>query len=65
MKKKILIISDHAQSPSGVGVQTNYLVKGLLTKKDMTFIQLGAAIKHSNYDTVKVCDNFLIKPIDK
>ncbi len=64
MKKKILIISDHAQSPSGVGVQTNYLVKGLLEKKDMTFIQLGAAIKHSNYDTVKVCDDFLIKPIN-
>jgi len=63
-KKKILIISDHALLSSGVGVQTRYLVEGLLKKNDMTFIQLGAAKKHSNYNTVKVCDDFFIKPIN-
>ncbi len=63
-KKKILIISDHALSPSGVGVQTKFLVEGLLKKNNYEFIQLGAAIKHQNYSTVKVNDNFYIKPID-
>lgn len=63
-KKKILIISDHALSPSGVGVQTKYLVEGLLKTNDYEFIQLGAAVKHQNYSTVKVNDNFYIKPID-
>lgn len=63
-KKKILIISDHALSPSGVGVQTKFLVEGLLKTNDYEFIQLGAAIKHQNYNTVKVNDNFYIKPID-
>jgi glycosyltransferase involved in cell wall biosynthesis len=64
LKKKILIISDHALSPSGVGVQTKFLVDGLLKKGDMTFIQLGGAVKHNNYNTVKVSDDFFIKPID-
>ena len=63
-KKKILIISDHALSPTGVGVQTKYLVEGLVKTKKYSFIQLGAAIKHSNYNTVKVNDDFFIKPID-
>lgn len=63
-KKKILIISDHALSPSGVGVQTKFLVEGLLKTNDYEFIQLGAAIKHQDYNTVKVNDNFYIKPID-
>ena len=31
-KNKILILSDHALSPSGVGVQTRFLVSGLLQK---------------------------------
>lgn len=63
-KKKILVISDHACAPSGVGVQTKFLVEGLIKKGDLKFIQLGAAIKHQNYDTVKINDDFLIKPID-
>ena len=63
-KKKILVISDHALSPSGVGVQTKFLVDGLLKKGSYEFIQLGAAIRHQNYNTVKVNDDFYIKPID-
>jgi hypothetical protein len=31
-KNKILILSDHALSPSGVGVQTRFLVDGLIKK---------------------------------
>ena len=64
MKKKILLISDHALSTSGVGVQSRHLVFGLLEKEEWTVRQFGAAVKHENYDTVKVTDDFFIKPID-
>jgi len=63
-KKKILLLSDHALSTSGVGVQSRYLMNGLISKGEWTVRQLGAAIKHANYDTVKVNDDFIIKPID-
>lgn len=64
MKKKILVISDHALSPSGVGVQTKLLIEGLIKKGDMTFIQLGGAVKHRSYKTIKVNEDFIIKPVD-
>ena len=63
-KKKVLILSDHALSTSGVGTQTRHLVSGLLEKEFWTFRQLGAALKHSDYRTVVVNDDFIIKPID-
>ena len=65
-KKKILVLSDHALSTSGVGVQTRHLIEGLLQKYpgEWTFRQFGAAIKHSDYRTVVVNDDFIIKPID-
>lgn len=63
-KNKILVISDHALSPSGVGVQTRFLIEGLIKKGDMSFIQLGAAVKHQDYKTVFVNEDFIIKPID-
>ena len=63
-KKKIIVLSDHALSTSGVGVQTRHLVEGLIEKGCWTFKQLGAAIKHSDYSLKKVNDDFIIKPID-
>ena len=63
-KKKILILSDHALSTSGVGTQTRHLVMGLLEKEEWTFRQFGAALKHTDYRTVVVNDDFIIKPID-
>jgi glycosyltransferase involved in cell wall biosynthesis len=63
-KKKILVLSDHALSTSGVGTQTRHLINGLIKKDCWTFRQLGAAIKHSDYRTVVVNDDFIIKPID-
>lgn len=63
-KKKILMISDHAYSPSGVGVQSKYLIEGLLKKQKYSFIQLGCALKHYDYRTMKVSEDFVIKPID-
>jgi len=63
-KKKILLLSDHALSTSGVGVQSRHLINGLIQKGEWSIRQFGAAIKHNNYDVVHVNDDFIIKPID-
>ena len=63
-KHKVLVLSDHALSTSGVGTQTRHLIEGLLKKEAWTFRQFGAALKHSDYRTVVVNDDFIIKPID-
>lgn len=64
MKKKILMLSDHALSTSGVGTQSRFLIEGLIAKGDWTVRQFGAAMKHADYSTVVVNDDFIIKPID-
>lgn len=63
-KKKILVISDHQLAPSGVGVQSKMLIEGLIATGKYTFRCLGGAIKHQDYRTIKVNDDFLIKPVD-
>jgi len=63
-KFKVLVLSDHALSTSGVGTQTRHLINGLLEKGCWTFRQFGAALKHQDYRTVVVNDDFIIKPID-
>ncbi len=65
MKKyKILMLSDHALSTSGVGCQSRFLVNGLVEKGCWSVRQFGAALKHDNYDVVQVHEDFIIKPID-
>lgn len=63
-KKKVLVLSDHALSTSGVGVQTRHLIQGLLKKGTWSFRQFGAAMKHDSYEPVTVNDDFIICPID-
>ena len=63
-KYKILMLSDHALSTSGVGCQSRFLIEGLVKKGHWSVRQLGAAIKHANYDVVPVSPDFMIKPID-
>lgn len=63
-KRKILMLSDHALSTSGVGCQSRFLIDGLVKKGTWSVRQFGAAIKHSNYDVVKVSEDFVIKPVD-
>ena len=63
-KKKILLLSDHALSTSGVGTQSRHLMNGLIAKGEWTVRQFGAAIKHDRYDTIQVNPDFIIKPID-
>jgi len=63
-KFKILVLSDHALSTSGVGTQTRHLIEGMLKKGCWSFRQFGAALKHQDYRTVVVNEDFIIKPID-
>ena len=63
-KFKVLMLSDHALSTSGVGCQSRYLIEGLIKKGCWTFRQFGAAIKHTDYDVAQVNPDFIIKPID-
>lgn len=61
-KKKILMLSDHPLSTSGVGTQARWLAQGLIATGKWTFRCFGGAIKHDSYDTIKLSDDFVIKP---
>jgi glycosyltransferase involved in cell wall biosynthesis len=63
-KYKILMLSDHALSTSGVGTQSRHLINGLLKKGIWSFRQFGAAVKHDDYNVIKINEDFIIKPID-
>ncbi len=66
-KKKILVLSDHPLSPSGVGTQTKYMIEALLKTGRYQFICLGGAVKHHNYEPQKVdpyADDWVIYPVD-
>lgn len=63
-KKKILLLSDHPLSTSGVGTQARWLINGLLGTGKYSFICFGGAVKHDDYNVVKVNDDFIIKPTD-
>ena len=63
-KLKILLISDHALSTSGVGCQSRYLANGLIEKGCWTIRQFGAAMKHLDYSVVAPNPDLVIKPID-
>ena len=60
----MLALSDHALSTSGVGTQSRHLFTGLINKGEWSVRQFGAALKHNDYRTVVVNDDFIIKPID-
>lgn len=66
-KIKILTLSDHPLSPSGVGTQTKYFCESLLKTGRYSIISLGGAIKHQDY-TPKVIDpygeDWKIIPVD-
>ena len=53
-KKKMMFISDHPLSPSGVGTQPKYMIEALLGTGRYSFICLGGAIKHASYELQKV-----------
>jgi len=66
-KKKILVLSDHPLSPSGVGTQTKYMIEALLKTGRYQFICLGGAMKHQDYTPQRVepwGEDFKIFPVD-
>lgn len=64
MKYKIVLLSDHPLSTSGVGTQARVLIDGLIKTGKYSFNCLGAAVKHSNYETIMVNPDLIVKPID-
>jgi len=63
-KMKILMLSDHMLSTSGVGCQSRFLSFGLVNKGKWEIKQLGAAMKHENYDLATPHADIMIKPVD-
>ena len=66
-KTKIMVLSDHPLSPSGVGTQTKYMIEALLKTGRYQFLCLGGAVKHANYEPITVDpygSDFTIVPID-
>lgn len=66
-KKKILVLSDHPLSPSGVGTQTRYMIEALLKTGRYSIVCLGGAVKHKDYQPQKVepwGTDWTIYPVD-
>lgn len=66
-KKRILVIADSPLAPSGVGTQTKYMVEGMLRTGEFSFVCLAGAIKHQNYQPLKVepyGDDWIIHNVD-
>ena len=69
MKKKIkvFVISDHPYSPSGVGIQTRYMIESMLETGDFSFVCFGGAIKHNDYKPQKFekyGDDLVVFPVN-
>jgi glycosyltransferase involved in cell wall biosynthesis len=66
-KIKVLVLSDHPLSPSGVGTQTRYMIEALLKTGKFQFLCFGGAITHVDYKPQKTeewGDDWIIWPID-
>jgi glycosyltransferase involved in cell wall biosynthesis len=66
-KIKVMVLSDHPFSPSGVGTQTKYMVELLLKTGKYQFFCLGGAVKHSDYRIARTeewGENLIIMPVD-
>ena len=66
-KLKIMTISDHPLSPSGVGTQTKYMIEHLHKTGRYQFICFGGAVKHADYRVQKIegfGDDLIIYPVD-
>ena len=64
---KVLTISDHPLSPSGVGTQTRYVIEALLKSDKFDIISLGGAIQHPNHKpqiTEEWGERWKIFPVD-
>jgi glycosyltransferase involved in cell wall biosynthesis len=67
MTKKVLVISDHPLSPSGVGTQTKYMIEALIKTGRYSFVCLGGAVSHQDYTPQRVDpwgDKWVVYPVD-
>jgi glycosyltransferase involved in cell wall biosynthesis len=66
-KLKVLTISDHVLSPSGVGHVTKDTILGCLNTGRFSFLSLCGAIRHESYTPMKVDpfgDDWICVPVD-
>lgn len=66
-KIKVLTISDHPFSKSGIGIQMNQLITGLLDTERYSFFSIGAGIKHQSLQPQKVDqygDDWIVQPVE-
>ena len=66
-KIKVLTLSDHPLSPSGVGSQTKYVIQALLATGRYSVLSFGGAMKHINYQPITVDpygEDWKIFPVD-
>ena len=66
-KIKVITISDHPLSPSGVGTQTKYVCEALLNSGKFEILSLGGAMKHHDYTPVTVephGEDWRVIPVD-
>ena len=66
-KIKVFVIADHPYSPSGVGLQTRYMIEPLLKSGEFSFVCFGGAIKHQDYNPQKFDewgDDLIVYPVD-
>jgi glycosyltransferase involved in cell wall biosynthesis len=66
-KIKILTLSDHPFSPSGVAHMSKNIIEGMLATGKYKFLSLGGAIKHPDYRPQKTeqwGEDWIIAPVD-
>ena len=66
-KIKIMTLSDHPLSPSGVGSQTKYVITSLLDTGRFQVLSFGGAIRHQDYTPVvteQYGEDWKIVPVD-
>lgn len=66
-KIKVLMISDHPLSPSGVGTQSKYIAESLLSSGKFQIISMGGAINHQDPRPMRFTefgDDWIIYPVE-
>ena len=63
-KIKVLTLGDHPLLSSGVGTQTKYMIEALVESGKYEVFSLGGAIKHPNYNLMKINEDWRVLPVD-
>jgi len=66
-KIKVFLISDILISSSGVGIQSRYIVEGLMKSGKFIVRQFGGAIEHGSYQSVRFSEygeDLIVIPVD-